>query len=402
MKIFNGLVSPLFKTPSAGAAHSAQSFDTGGITGTIRQALASAGLDTQSGIMKNVPDTISHALSSAGLTPPPAPESPNGMESPSGMVIEGVAREIFPRDDDSTHIGRAKSAEHIRPGEFLSRSFSNTAGTRAYKLYVPASYSESPEKTPLVVLLHGCTQSPDDFAAGTRMNALAESHGFLVAYPAQAAHANGKNCWNWFRAEDQSRDRGEPSLIAGITCEIASRYRVDDRRIFVAGLSAGGAMAVVLGATYPELYTAVGAHSGLPYGVAHDVPSAFRAMQTGGAPADAFHGPAVPTIVFHGDCDHTVNAANSAAIVAQALKAHTGYTRLSASVNESEASGRTFSRTVYTDAANQPIVEQWVLHGAGHAWSGGNPQGSFTDMRGPDASAEMIRFFHAQRRAGTA
>jgi poly(hydroxyalkanoate) depolymerase family esterase len=265
----------------------------------------------------------------------------------------------------------------------------------------------------MLVMLHGCTQSPDDFAAGTRMNALADEHGFLVIYPAQAANANGSRCWNWFRPEDQSRDSGEPSLIAGITREVAAAYCVDDRRIFVAGLSAGAAMAVILGAMYPELYLAVGAHSGLPYRAAHDMPSAFAAMQGGTAHAGQFKQSTVtpvrhaetlswtPTIVFHGDNDRTVDARNSSAIVAQATVIGSGQRPLYGNVRKGTApGGREYSRTDYVDNASQPIVEHWIVHGAGHAWSGGSPSGSFTDATGPDASAEMVRFFYSQPRAG--
>lgn len=307
-------------------------------------------------------------------------------------------------------------AEDVPLGEFLDRSFTNDAGTRAYKLYVPASYSAvSGKPAPVVVMLHGCSQSPDDFAAGTQMNALADQQGFLVVYPAQAPDANGSTCWNWHRFEDQLRDCGEPSLIAGITREVASNYRVDKRRIFVAGMSAGAAMAVILGATYPELYAAVGAHSGLAYGAAHDIPSALGAMKGGGARADLRNIPAaslarpppgahgVPTIVFHGDRDHTVNTRNSAAIVKQATAVASDQPRLRARAHQGEASfGRTYSQTVYLDAADRPVVEQWVLHGAGHTWSGGSANGSFTDTGGPDASSEMIRFFNSQQRAGGA
>jgi poly(hydroxyalkanoate) depolymerase family esterase len=361
--------------------------------------------------MKSATDTIQQALSGAGLNQPTAP-------SEHGAPLNGAARGIGTLHDntDGTPIGPAAPVEPAHSGEFITRSFTNNAGTRTYKLYVPGSYSDDVgDPVPTVVMLHGCTQSPDDFAAGTRMNALAEQHGFLVVYPAQAANANGSKCWNWFRSEDQTRDRGEPSLIAGITREIASNYRVDERRIFVAGLSAGAAMAVILGATHPELYAAVGAHSGLPYGAAHDIPSAFDAMKGAGALASipnlraapmarlpqAEH--RVPTIVFHGDRDPTVDARNGAAITEQAAVGRPDEPHLRANVHEGTASGgRTYSRTVYTDAANQPVVEQWVLHGAGHAWSGGSPNGSFTDACGPDASAEMIRFFYSQQRAGTA
>jgi poly(hydroxyalkanoate) depolymerase family esterase len=262
----------------------------------------------------------------------------------------------------------------------------------------------------MVVMLHGCTQSPDDFAAGTRMNALADQLGFLVVYPAQAANANGSRCWNWFRSEDQNRDAGEPSLIAGIVREVATDFDVDRGRIFVAGMSAGAAMAVILGAAYPDLFTAVGSHSGLPFGAAYDLASAFGAMQGGlanrtGAPcASILQAPAyVPTIVFHGDRDRTVDARNSTAIVEQATIACSVHPPLRASVQTGTSTGgRTYTRTEYMDAANRPIVEQWVLHGAGHAWSGGSSRGSFTDTSGPDASAEMVRFFLSQQRAGTA
>jgi len=257
-------------------------------------------------------------LASAGLMQRPATPRQHA------TVIEGSYREIdAPRTDtDRAPNGPAIDIEEPRPGEFVQRSFTNNAGTRTYKLYIPASYSiAATEPVPIVVMLHGCTQSPDDFAAGTRMNALADRHGFLVIYPAQAANANGQRCWNWFRPEDQARDSGEPSLIAGITREVASSYRVDDRRIFVAGMSAGAAMAVILGATYPELYAAVGAHSGLPYGAAKNVASAFAAMHGGAArpglsrhstatPANRTASGWTPTIVFHGDQDHTVDPRN--------------------------------------------------------------------------------------------
>lgn len=361
--------------------------------------------------MKGVTDTIHHALSAAGLT------QRSVAPSEHGVTIDGTAREIdAPYGDiDGTDAGPPSRGDESLPGAFLNRSFTNHAGARDYMLYVPASYSaESGEPFPVIVMLHGCTQSPDDFAAGTRMNALADQHGFLVIYPAQAAHANGSRCWNWFRPEDQVRDSGEPSLIAGITREVASAYCVDERRIFVAGMSAGASMAVILGALYPELYVAVGAHSGLPYGAAHDVPSAFAAMKAGGALAGQFqpsaatpsrraHGSSgTPTIVFHGDHDKTVNARNGDAIVEQVTVVASDQHPLRANVRTGTApGGRAYRRTDYVDDANQTIVEDWRVHGAGHAWSGGSPSGSFTDPAGPDASAEMVRFFLSQRRVGT-
>ena len=383
--------------------------DAGDISQTIKGALASAGLDTQSGLARSVTDTIERALASAGL------RAPASAIPARGATIDGCARDVTPAEcvRDDVLIGPAVSDEPVRPGDFVTRSFANDAGARTYKLYVPASYSAASDaRVPLVVMLHGCTQDPDDFAAGTRMNALADEQGFIVAYPAQEVRANGSKCWNWFRAEDQARDRGEPALIAGITREIAARYRVDGRRIFVAGLSAGGAMAVVLAATYPELYAAAGVHSGLPYAVARDVASAFAAMNAGrggpsrmspGPGAEARLGSAIPTIIFHGDNDTTVSASNADAIFQQARASRPGGTALQSTVfRGTSANGRDYTRTVLVDGAQQPVIERWVLHGAGHGWSGGSHHGSFTDPSGPDASAEMIRFFFSQPRGGSA
>ena len=403
MKSYADLPARLLKATSLrGASPSAAPFDASALTETIQRALSAAGLNTQAGPMRGVTDTIHQALSAAGLMQRIAPIA-------HGATFDGVARQIDASPDvtDSTPTEPIAPAKPARPGEFVSRSFTNSAGTRTYKLYVPESYSAEPhDAVPLLVMLHGCTQSPDDFAVGTRMNELAEQYGFLVAYPAQAVDANGARCWNWFRSEDQSRDVGEPALIAGITREVASSYRVDERRIFVAGMSAGAAMAVVLGATYPDLYAAVGAHSGLAYRAAYDMASAVGAMHGGDVPKtlDPRQSKnAVPTIVFHGDRDYTVNARNGGAIVAQTIAGRLDQPNLRTSVNKGIApGGGTFTHTVVADAADQPVVEQWVLHGVGHAWSGGSPNGSFTNADGPDASAEMIRFFYSQLRAGTA
>jgi poly(hydroxyalkanoate) depolymerase family esterase len=300
------------------------------------------------------------------------------------------------------------------PGTFETRDFSNAAGTRSYKLYVPARASEVPR--PIVVMLHGCTQSADDFAAGTQMNRLADEHGFLVVYPEQATHANVSKCWNWFKQQDQVRDAGEPSLIAGIVREVTTRHGADPRRIFVAGLSAGAAMAVVLGETYPEVFAGVGAHSGLPYGSAHDIPSAMAAMKGGRSGLPGLKGMSaglskkavqpVPIIVFHGDRDHTVQQTNGSEIVKQARDAHlaqAGDTNLASSTQSGKApGGRSYSRTVHANRSGEAQIESWTIQGAGHAWSGGDARGSYTDRKGPDASAEMVRFFLSLPRAGSA
>ena len=280
-------------------------------------------------------------------------------------------------------------------GRFVSGSFTNGAGTRGYKLYIPGGLEG--EAVPMVVMLHGCTQNPDDFAAGTRMNLLADEGKFFVLYPEQSNGANMQKCWNWFQAGDQARDRGEPSIIAGITHQIAATQPVDTRRIFVAGMSAGGAMAVVMGETYPDLYAAVGVHSGLPYGAARDMPSAFQAMQGGGQSRSTVS-KSVPTIVFHGDRDSTVNQRNGQQILGRWLSPGAAGKDANAkplvAVKKGQVpNGRAYTRSVYRDADGQTVAEGWSIHGAGHAWAGGDPRGTYTDSRGPDASAEMVRFF---------
>lgn len=271
--------------------------------------------------------------------------------------------------------------------------FSNAYGSRSYKLYVPASYDG--EATPLIVMLHGCTQSPDDFARGTRMNEIAEERNCLIAYPAQSQGANVSKCWNWFNATDQQSDQGEPSLIAGITRQIMEVYAVDPRRVYVAGLSAGGAAAAIMGANYPDLYAAIGVHSGLACGAASDLPSALAAMRQGSSRTIYFR-KSVPTIVFHGDRDTTVSPINSEQVIAQAK----GQSALYISEGTGRSSGGVFYRqTVYTGADRVPVFERWVLEGAGHAWAGGSSAGSFTDPKGPDASREMMRFFLLHRLA---
>ncbi len=296
-------------------------------------------------------------------------------------------------------------------GITLERSYTNVAGTRTYLLYVPRGLDLA-TPAPLVLMLHGCTQHPDDFAAGTGMNALADQFGVLVAYPAQTARANGSNCWNWFRGQDQARGAGEPSILAGIVADIAADHRVDQARVYVAGLSAGAAMAVILGRTYPDVFAAVGAHSGLPFAAATDMPGAFAAMQgraaTPGAGAKSNAAAArrsaravpIPTIVFHGDADRTVNASNGQAIVDDILASHESSDRLASESVRAQAGGRAYTRQIHADDSGLPMVELWDLHGAGHAWSGGNPAGSFTDASGPDASAETLRFFLRHTKAG--
>lgn len=280
----------------------------------------------------------------------------------------------------------------FKPGRFEWSSYANRSGTRRYKVYRPPSGMGA---RPLVVMLHGCSQNADDFALGTQMNELAERSGFIVAYPEQAVAANPQRCWNWFKASHQERDEGEPSLIAGITRDVLARYNADPKRVYVAGLSAGGAMAAIMGHTYPDLYAAVGIHSGLPYAAARDVPSALAAMRGLRATMDPRYRPklfrTIPTIVFHGDLDTTVHARNASQAIAQARP--TDDDGLKETVEKGEENGRRYTRTTEADAAGRLVVEHWLVHGAGHAWSGGSASGSYADPHGPDASRAMLAFF---------
>jgi poly(hydroxyalkanoate) depolymerase family esterase len=276
------------------------------------------------------------------------------------------------------------------PGKFTEGNYCNAAGMRHYKLYVPSTYTGA--AVPLVVMLHGCTQDPDDFARGTQMNVLAEEMQCLVLYPAQSQQANSSRCWNWFNAVDQTRDRGEPSIIEGMTREIMNQYNIDPAQVYVAGLSAGGAMATIMGTLYPELYAAVGVHSGLPYGSAHDLPSALAAMK-GNIAASNAKGRTIPIIVFHGDKDTTVHPANGDELIARGVP-H-GANDIVVEPGR-VPQGHAYTRTMHQRADGSPHAEQWLIHGAGHAWSGGNARGSYTDGKGPDASREMMRFFRTQ------
>ena len=244
-------------------------------------------------------------------------------------------------------------------------------------------------------MLHGCTQDANDFAVGTAMNDLARTHGFFVLYPEQSQQANPQRCWNWFKHSHQARDRGEPSLLAGMTLEVLRKQSIDPARVYVAGLSAGGAMAAILGDTYPDLFAAVGVHSGLAAGAAKDLPSAFGAMRSGPQIIVPEEASGVPTIVFHGDADKTVHLSNAGHVIAASV--HKG---AQVEVEQGIApGGRHYTHELHRAAGGGPVIaEHWVVHGAPHAWSGGNAKGSYTDPVGPDASAEMLRFFLSHQR----
>jgi poly(hydroxyalkanoate) depolymerase family esterase len=332
--------------------------------------------------------------------------------STKARCIEGQYRVIAASESDvSPAPGTTEVPEHDRSngrdGEFRDHRFTCDTGSMHYKLFIPAGIDAA--APPLIVMLHGCTQSPDDFARGTRMNALAQEHGYVVAYPAQAKNKNAGKCWNWFRSRDQQRGQGEPAILAALTRHLLKEHGLDERRVYVAGLSAGGAMAAVLASTYPDVYAAIGVHSGLPFGAAHDLPSAFAAMKQGSGKSASDVPSArmdpVPAIVFHGDRDTTVDPCNGAAVIEQCMAT-------ARSVNDPEVDpmratvergsvpgGRTYTRTIFTNVAGSVVAEQWLVHGAGHAWFGGDAAGSYTDPSAPDASDHMLRFFSACARS---
>ncbi|MBT2321934.1 PHB depolymerase family esterase [Variovorax paradoxus] len=305
-------------------------------------------------------------------------------------LLERLARWTRAVPHALRRIGLLPPAAEPAPGQWQDGSFTHQHRSIAYKLFVPAR--NTGRRRPLLLMLHGCAQDPEDFAAGTRMNRLADEHGFLVLYATQTKQHNAAKCWNWFLPQHQQREHGEPALLAALTRSVMAEQAADPARIYVAGLSAGGAMAGILGRTHPELFAAVGVHSGLPIGAAKDLMSALAAMKNGaaGANADSVR----PTIVFHGDADETVHPRNGEEVAKAALAAGPADSR--PQVHETlgrSRQGRAYARRTYANAHGRIAVEHWLVHGAGHAWAGGSAEGSFTDPAGPDASAEMLRFF---------
>lgn len=309
------------------------------------------------------------------------------------------------------------SAQAARQGKWLSGSVGNPHGARSYKLWVPSGYTGS-ARVPLVLMLHGCTQTADDFAAGTGMNAVADAHNFLVVYPEQPAEANAARCWNWFLPEHQARDAGEPALLAAVVREVGASYKVDAGRVYVAGISAGGAMAVILAVAYPDLFAGVGVSAGLEYKAATSLPEALAAQAKGGPDPNrqgqlayqamlGVKGVArrrgVPVIVFQGTLDVAVAPVNAEQVIGQWAQTNdyldddadnnTADAAAEARTSGSVPSGYNFTTSVYHDKSGKPLMEKWVVEGMRHAWSGGSSAGSYTDPKGPNASREMWRFF---------
>lgn len=305
-----------------------------------------------------------------------------------GLVIDVEAREV----NAPTRVGDGLDGPHAAApssqgvGTFVSARFADARMERDYMLYIPPQAGERP--LPLLVMLHGCTQDSRDFAAGTRMNDLAKEQGCFVLYPTQSKKANPQRCWNWFKHSHQQRGRGEPALLVAMARDVMSRHAIDPRRVYVAGLSAGGAMAAILGDAYPDLFAAVGVHSGLATGAAKDLPSALAAMRSGAASSAGRSGP--PTIVFHGDADATVHPANGEHVVSASAASPASDHQVD---RQRAPGGRAYTRGVHRSPDGAVQAEHWVIHGGGHAWSGGSREGSYTDPEGPDATREMFRFF---------
>jgi poly(hydroxyalkanoate) depolymerase family esterase len=352
------------------------------MTPDIQQLMNEVTRLTRAGNLHAATAAIQAAFASDGRAKPGAGD----------RVLDVESREIAQQDAVHAETGRkALRAENAVRGQFIAGSHGATAGRRDYKLYIPPNAGA--RALPLVVMLHGCTQNPDDFAAGTAMNEAAQAQGFYVLYPAQSQQANPQRCWNWFKHSHQQRGRGEPALLAGMTRQVMAQHAIDPQRIYVAGLSAGGAMAAILGNTYQDLFCAVGVHSGLAAGVASDLPSALAAMRGAAGHAGAAAN-GTPTIVFHGDADTTVHPSNAELVIAACV----GDTSSVEIQKLGDTADRACTRRVHRGSDGRVMAEHWLVQGGPHAWSGGSAKGSYTDSRGPDASAQMLRFFFAHPR----
>lgn len=353
---------------------------------------------TRSGNLAAAQAAIQAALGGAAAPPLPAMPAapgapafaaPGAFRHPASETIDVLARFIDEHPGQLPRQPQPQPQPAAPAGPGMASGHHAAAGLQCdYQLFVPTAATTPPGPRPLVLMLHGCTQNPADFAAGTRMNELAQAQGFIVLYPAQSRRMNPQGCWNWFKHSHQRRGHGEPELLASLTRAVMQRHGADPARVYVAGLSAGGAMAAVLARCYPELYAAVGVHSGLAAGAAHDLPSALAVMN-GSSPAAAGTADGKPVIVFHGDADATVHPHNAAAVVAGSTTAPAAAEALA----PSRPGQRRATRRLHRGADGRVVAEHWTVHGAGHAWSGGSPAGSYTDAAGPDASAAMWRFF---------
>ena len=370
---------------------------------TLQQLMRTATDLTRTGQLNEATEAIQRALRGAAQSPMSSwagsriPMDENVTAKAAPTVLDGCVFEVD---------ARTRPAAESGPGVFTSGTHTHASLTRRFKLYTPPG--NAGQELPLVVMLHGCTQNPDDFAAGTAMNLRAREQNFMVLYPEQSYDANPTRCWNWFQHNHQQRDIGEPGLLASLTKAVIQAHALDERRVFVAGLSAGGAMAAIVASAYPEIFAAVGVHSGLPCGAASNVSEALMVMQNGkagsglpgqggrfgSASSERRSGQStVPTIVFHGDQDQTVHPRNGEQVIAAVLGATVGNAQVEQGMS---AQGRRYTRSRRRGDNGRALTEHWLVHGAGHAWSGGLPEGSYTDKTGPDATLAMLSFFFGQ------
>jgi len=342
-----------------------------------KAAMQEAARLTRAGQIAEATALIGRALSKDSSTPEPG--------DASGSVIDG----------EFEVVQDARAPASPESSGWSSGTFANASGARDYRLFAPPPDSRAEAPRPLLLMLHGCTQDPDDFVASTRMQALALEQGVYLLCPAQSVAANSNRCWGWFEETNQSIDQGEPGIIAGLVRQILSTHPIDRRRVYVAGFSAGGAMAATLAALYPNLFAAAGVHSGVAHGAARDLMSALVVMHQGAPTVDASQGlggEPVPMILFQGDADATVHSNNAARLIAQAGFVVGGPDERPAEQGRVPG-GYAYSRWVYADPAGRRCAERWSIHGAGHGWSGGSALHAFTEPRGPDASREILRFF---------
>ena len=294
------------------------------------------------------------------------------------------------------------------------QSYKDSTSNHQYFVYTPTTYHVR-TAVPLLVMLHGCTQTAEDFAVGTGMNQLAEQYGFIVAYPQQMRKANRILCWNWFKSAHQFRNRGEPARIARIVQAIrqnTSQWTIDSNQIYVAGASAGAAMAVILGANYPDIFAAIGVHSGIEYQAVTSIISAFKVMRHGG-PDPVSQGQrafesmgsykrVVPTIVFQGTRDRIVPPISGDQVVQQWMQTNhlashglylADFKYPTRTTPGQVPGGYAYPMYSWKDSRGKEIQAYWKINGLGHAWSGGSPSGSYTDPQGPNASEAMYQFF---------
>jgi poly(hydroxyalkanoate) depolymerase family esterase len=322
--------------------------------------------------------------------------------------------------------GRLFRRKPVEPGRFVADKRMSWRGwlavmpwlwpSREYLVYVPRAYGGW-RRRPLLVLLHGCRQTPEDFAAATRIATLADHHGWLVLLPRQSSKANAWTCWNWFD-KPTSAGRGEAAIVVAQVRAVRRAYRVHPRRIFAAGMSAGGCLAAVLGLRYPALFAGVAVHSAVACGAASGPLAAMGVLAHGAdtaveeiaataredAPTRSLP---VPLLVMHGADDHVVALRNARQLVRQYLvfngllaARQTASDELpppDGETTQEVAPGRTTTTSEYRDGL-RTLIRMIRVDGLGHAWSGGDPGFPYNDPQPPDATALLGAFVADQIR----